>query len=75
MTWFRPLGDLFSPASIAGRLLICAALAFCLQVFTAIDRHALLASDTHYGVFPYWAPTLRALAWIAIHWRVAASRS
>lgn len=65
MTWFRPMGFLFRPASIGGWLLSLAALAFCIQVFVAIDRHSHSVSDTLYGIFPFWAPTLLGLAWIA----------
>ena len=65
MTWFRPMGLLFRPASTAGWLLSLAALAFCVQVFLAVDRHSHSASDTLYGVFPYWVPALLVLAWIA----------
>ena len=52
MTWFRPMGLLFRPA-------------FCVNTFIAIDRHSHSASDTLYGVFPYWVPALLVLAWIA----------
>ena len=65
MLWFRPMGLLFRPASIAGWLLILIALAFCVQVFIAVDRHSHSATDTLYGIFPFWAPTFLALAWIA----------
>lgn len=65
MQWFRPMGLLFRPASIAGWLLILIALGFCVQVWIAVDRHSHSASDTLYGIFPFWAPTFLALAWIA----------
>lgn len=65
MQWFRPMGLLFRPASIAGWLLILIALAFCVQVFITVDRHSHSASDTLYGIFPFWAPTFLALAWVA----------
>lgn len=65
MQWFRPMGLLFRPASIAGWLLILIAVAFCVQVFIAVDRHSHSASDTLYGIFPFWAPTFLVVAWIA----------
>ena len=65
MTWFRPMGLLFRPASIAGWLLSLAALAFCINTFVAVDRHSHSASDALYGIFPYWVPALLVLAWIA----------
>ena len=50
------------------RFLVCtwlAAVAFCVQVFWAIDRHSHSVTDTLYGIYPFWLPTLLALAWIA----------
>ncbi len=41
------------------------ALAFCVQVFLAVDRHSHSASDTLYGVFPFVVPTVILLNWIA----------
>ena len=65
MRWFKPVGLFFVPASVAGWLLSAAAIAFCVQVFWAVDRHSHSVSDTLYGVFPFWAPTFLGLAWIA----------
>ena len=65
MRWFRPAGLVFVPASSVGWLLCGGALAFCVQVFWAIDRHSHSVTDTLYGIFPFWVPTLLALAWIA----------
>lgn len=65
MPWFRPMGLLFRPVSIAGWLVTLAALVFCVQVFIAIDRHSHSVSDTLYGIFPFWVPALLLLAWIA----------
>ena len=63
--WVRPLGPFFIPVSIAGGVITLAAVAFCVQVFWAIDRHSHSVSDTLYGIYPFWLPTLLALAWIA----------
>jgi hypothetical protein len=63
--WFRPVWLFFVPAGPAGWILCGAAVAFCLQVFWVIDRHSHSVSDTLYGIFPFWVPTLLALAWIA----------
>jgi len=65
MRWFRPLGAFFVPVSIAGVVITLAAAAFCVQVFWAIDRYSHSVSDTLYGIYPFWLPTLLALAWIA----------
>jgi hypothetical protein len=65
MHWFKPIGPFFIPVSIAGGVITLAAVAFCVQVFWAIDRHSHSVSDTLYGIYPFWLPTLLALAWIA----------
>jgi len=65
MSWFKPMGVLFRPTSIAGWLATLATLAFCVQVFVAIDRHSHSVSDTLYGIFPFWVSALLLLAWIA----------
>jgi hypothetical protein len=65
MRLFRPAGIFFVPVSIIGWLLIGAALALCAQVFWFVDTHSHSVSDTLYGVFPFWVPTLLALAWVA----------
>ena len=65
MHWFKPIGPLFVPISVGGWLITLAAFAFCAQVFWAIDRHSHSVSDTLYGIYPFWLPTLLALAWIA----------
>ena len=65
MHWFKPAGILFLPASAVGWVITVMASAFCLQVFLFVNAHAHSVSDTLYGVFPFWVPTLLALAWIA----------
>lgn len=65
MRWFKPLGIIFVPASGTGWALSLLALAFCTQAFLAVDPHSHSVSDTLYGVFPFWAPTLLGLSWIA----------
>ena len=65
MRWFKPAGLLFLPVSPAGWLITVLALAFCAQVFWFVDTHSHSVSDTLYGIFPFWAPTLLGLAWVA----------
>jgi hypothetical protein len=65
MRWFRPSGVLFVPVSPAGWLMTIIAFAFCGEVFRLVDSHSHSASDTLYGLFPFWVPTMLALAWIA----------
>ncbi len=65
MLWFKSFGLIYRPVSIAGWLVTAAGLAFCVQVFLAIDRNSHSVSDTLYGIFPYWAPSLLFWLWIA----------
>ena len=65
MTWFRPMGLFIRPASVVGWLLCLAVLAFCVQVFAAVDRHSHSVSDTIYGIFPFWVPAFLVLGWVA----------
>ena len=65
MRWFKPMGILFRPVSPVGWLLTLLALAFCAHIFWFVDGHSHSNTDTLYGIFPYWAPTLLGLAWIA----------
>jgi hypothetical protein len=63
--WFRPWGWLFRPVSVAGWVALLLALAYCVQVFLAVDRHSHSVSDTLYGVFPYLACSFLLLDWLA----------
>jgi hypothetical protein len=65
MKWFRPAGLVFVPVSVFGWIATFAATAFCAQVFWAIDRHSHSATDTLYGVYPFWGTTFLGLAWLA----------
>ena len=65
MRWFKPLGILCVPVSLMGWLICLLAVAFCGQVLWTIYRHSHSASDTLYGVFPFWIPTILLLAWLA----------
>ena len=63
--WFKRLGWFYLPVSLPGAIITLAALAFCVQVFVAVDRHAHWASDTLYGVFPFFASAFLLFDWIA----------
>ena len=63
--WFREWGWLYYPLSWQGVVLIVLILAFCVQVFLAIDRTSHSVSDTLYGVFPYIVPSILVLLWVA----------
>jgi len=63
--WFRGLGWLYRPVSWEGAVLLILAVAFCIQVFVAVDRHSHSVSDTLYGVFPYLGCCFLLLDWVA----------
>jgi hypothetical protein len=63
--WFKRLGWFYLPISVPGAVLTLLALAFCAQVFWAVDRKSHSASDTLYGVFPYFACAFLLFDWIA----------
>jgi len=63
--WFKPWGWIYRPLSWSGWVAVAMTFAFCLKVFMAIDRHSHSASDTLYGIFPFWVPALGILNWIA----------
>jgi hypothetical protein len=62
--WFKRCGWFYAPASIPGAIVCVLAIFFCLTVFNAIDRHSHSASDTLYGVFPFFVSTFLLLDWI-----------
>ena len=63
--WFKRIGWLYLPVSIPGGMIALAVLAFCVQVFIAVDRHSHSASDTLYGVFPFIACAFLLFDWVA----------
>lgn len=63
--WFVPMGWLHRPVSVVGWLLTLAALAFMAQVFIAVDARSHSASDTLYGICPFWGVTVLTWDWIA----------
>jgi hypothetical protein len=63
--WFKRLGWFYLPVSLPGIIITLVALAFCAQVFLAIDRKSHSVSDTLYGVFPFFASAFLLFDWIA----------
>jgi hypothetical protein len=63
--WFKRVGWFYLPVSVPGAVITLLALAFCVQVFLAVDRHSHSASDTLYGIFPYFACAFLLHDWIA----------
>ena len=64
-SWFTRWGWVYRPVSWPGSALVLGSIAFCAQVFRAVDRHSHSASDTLYGVFPYFACCFLLLNWVA----------
>lgn len=65
MPWFRRIGWFHVPVSVPGGIVTVGALAFCVQVFIAIDRNSHSVTDTLYGVYPFIISTLLLLDWVA----------
>jgi hypothetical protein len=63
--WFRSWGWIYRPVAWQGVLVVLFVLAFCIQVFLAVDRQSHSISDTLYGIFPYVVPSLVVLNWVA----------
>ena len=63
--WFRQWGWIYRPVSVAGVVITLLFLAFCVNVFTAVDRQSHSVSDTLYGIFPFWVPAFLVWVWIA----------
>ncbi len=64
-SWFTPWGWVYRPTSVAGLAVVALTVAFCVQVFVAVDRNSHSASDTLYGIFPFVVPALMLLNWVA----------
>ena len=65
MKWFAPWGWIYRPISWQGVVVLGFTLAFCIQVFLAIDSRSHSVTDTLYNVFPYIVCSLVILNWIA----------
>jgi hypothetical protein len=63
--WFKRIGWSYLPTSVPGTIVFLAAVAFCVNVFIAVDRHSHSVSDMLYGVFPFFACAFLLVDWIA----------
>ena len=63
--WFRRVSGFPVPVSLPGAVICAAATVLCINVFLAVDRRSHSASDTLYGVFPFFACTFLLVEWIA----------
>jgi len=64
-SWFKAWGWIYRPVAWPGWLAGLLTMVFCIQVFIAVDRYSHSASDTLYGIFPYFVPALGILGWVA----------
>jgi len=62
--WFRNTGLVALPASWEGWSVTFLLALFCVQVFVAVDRHSHSASDTLYGIFPYFGIAFLFHQWL-----------
>jgi hypothetical protein len=62
--WFKRCGWFYVPVSVPGVLLCLLGMLFCITVFVAVDRRSHSASDTLYGIFPFFVCTFLLLDWI-----------
>ena len=65
MRSFVAWGRIHRPVTGLGWLITFAGIAVILNVFVAVDARSHSASDTLYGVFPYWGVTFLLWDWIA----------
>ena len=65
MTFVATSGLIRRATSILFWLITIAAILFMAQVFLAVDSRSHSASDTLYGVFPYWGVTFLLWDWTA----------
>ena len=63
--WFKRVGWIHLPVSVPGAIITLVVLVFGAQVFLAVDRHSHSASDTLYGVFPFFACAFLLFDWVA----------
>ena len=63
--WYKRVGWIYLPIFVPGAIIALAALAFCVQVFLAVDRGSHSVSDTLYGFFPFFACAFLLFDWIA----------
>jgi drug/metabolite transporter (DMT)-like permease len=62
---FQRWGAAYRPVSALGWLITCAAAAFLVQVFVAIDRQSHSVSDTFYSFYVYLGVTFLLWDWLA----------
>ena len=61
---FHRVGWFCLPKSVTAWVVCALAGVFLVTVFLAVDRHSHSASDTLYGIFPFFACTFLLLDWL-----------
>ena len=64
LKWFKQWFWFYVPASVPGAAIALVLVAFCVNVFLAVDRHSHSVSDTLYGVFPCFTCAFLLFDWI-----------
>jgi hypothetical protein len=62
--WFNRFGWFYVPVSVPGAIVCLLAFFFSVTVFRAVDRHSHSASDTLYGVSPFFVCAFLLVDWI-----------
>lgn len=62
--WFKKWGWIYRPVSWQGTFVTVLLILFLIQVFMAVDRNSHSVSDTFYGIFPFWVPSILVWLWI-----------
>jgi hypothetical protein len=63
--WFKKIGWIYVPINPIGIVFTLFTIAFCINVFIAIDRNSHSVTDTLYGIFPFFISAFTILFWIA----------
>jgi hypothetical protein len=63
--WFKRAGWIYVPISVPGVIITLTAMAFCVQVFLAVDHKSHSVSDTLYAAFPFFACVFLLFDWLA----------
>jgi hypothetical protein len=63
--WFKRRGWFYLPVTVPGFAIVVGTLAFCANVFWAVDRRSHSLADTLYGIYPFFVSTFFLLDWVA----------
>ena len=63
--WFKEWSWGYYPVSWQGAVVTLLLVIFLAHIFIAVDGTSHSASDTLYGIFPFWVPAILVWLWIA----------